>query len=163
MRFRRLVLLAFGLTLLTFGQPAGAPKLGADAPTMGYKEVPEWPTQVLNAAGTPGGAWNFIQVAGVAVDAQGHVLVLHPGAHPIMEFDSNGKLVRSWGDGMFSEGKVGAIAPADRVPGHALYSAIYGPCSWEDCPTGLRPAGTAWRRPTGSGFERRSRDVHHHR
>jgi hypothetical protein len=32
------------------------------------------------------------------VDAQGHILVLHRGAHPIMEFDSNGKFVRSRGD-----------------------------------------------------------------
>jgi hypothetical protein len=110
MRLHRIVLLAFSLPLLAFGQPASGPKLGADAPAMGYKEVPEWPTPVLNAAGTPGGPWNFIQVSGVAVDAQGHILVLHRGAHPIMEFESNGKFVRSWGDGMFSEGKVGAIA-----------------------------------------------------
>ena len=108
----RLLLFASVLLPFAFGQPAGTPKLGADAPAMGYKEVPEWPTQVLNAAGTPGGPWNFIQVSGVTVDAQGHILVLHRGAHPIMEFESNGKFVRSWGDGMFSEGKVGAIAPA---------------------------------------------------
>jgi DNA-binding beta-propeller fold protein YncE len=125
--------LALSLSPLALGQPAGAPKLGADAPPMGYKEVPEWPAQVLNAAGTPGGPWNFVQVSGVGVDAQGHILVLHRGAHPIMEFESNGKFVRSWGDGMFSEGKVGAIAPADRVPGHALYSAIYGPAGCDSC------------------------------
>jgi hypothetical protein len=34
---------------------------------------------------------------------------------------------------MFSEGKVGAIAQADRVPGHALYSAIYGPAGCDSC------------------------------
>jgi DNA-binding beta-propeller fold protein YncE len=133
MQLHRLVLFSFGLSLLAFGQPASAPKLGADAPTMGYKEVPEWPTQALNAAGTPGGPWNFIQVSGVTLDAQGHILVLHRGARPIMEFESNGKFVRSWGDGMFSEGKVGAIAPADRVPGHTLYSAIYGPAGCDSC------------------------------
>src|SRR5581483_1078762 len=103
---------------------AGTPKLGVNAPDMGYKEVSEWPTQVLNAAGTAGGPWNFIQVSGVAVNANGNILVLHRGAKPIMEFESNGKFVRAWGDGMFSEGKVGAIAAADRIPGHALYSAI---------------------------------------
>jgi len=95
--------------------------------------VPDWPTPVANAAGTPGGPWNFIQVSGVAVDAQGHILVLHRGAHPILEFESSGKFVRSWGNGMFSEGKVGAIAPADRVPGRALYSAIYGPAGCDSC------------------------------
>lgn len=122
----RLIIAALGCTLAVLAQQGGAPD-------MGYKEVPDWPAQVLNAAGTPGGAWNFIQVSGVAVDAQGHVLVLHRGAHPIMEFESNGKYVRSWGDGMFSEGKVGAIAAADRVPGRALYSAIYGPAGCDSC------------------------------
>ena len=56
----RFFLLALSLSPLAFGQPAGTPKLGTDAPTMGYKEVPDWPTQVLNAASTPGGPWNFI-------------------------------------------------------------------------------------------------------
>jgi hypothetical protein len=37
MRLHRFVLLTLSLSLLAFGQPAGAPKLGADAPTMGYK------------------------------------------------------------------------------------------------------------------------------
>jgi len=133
MRLLRVSLLAFNLSILVFGQQGNAPKLGADAPTMGYKEVPDWPTPVANAAGTPGGPWNFIQVSGVAVDAQGHILVLHRGAHPILEFESSGKFVRSWGNGMFSEGKVGAIAPADRVPGRALYSAIYGPAGCDSC------------------------------
>ena len=118
----RVALFVIMVSMPAFGQPAGTPKLGADAPRMGYNEVPDWPTPVLNAAGTPGGAWNFIQVSSVAVDAQGHVLVLHRGAQPILEFESNGKFVRAWGDGMFSEGKVGAIALADRMPGHALYS-----------------------------------------
>ena len=112
-------LLAFSLSAMAFG--------------MGYKEVPEWPAEVASAAGTPAGPWNFIQVSGVAVDGQGHVLVLHRGAHPILEFESNGKFVRSWGDGMFSEGKVVAIAPRDRVPGRALYSAVYGPAGCDSC------------------------------
>jgi DNA-binding beta-propeller fold protein YncE len=126
-------LLVFSFAVIAFSQRGNAPRLGSDAPDMGYKEVPDWPAQVLNAAGTPGGPWNFIQVSGVAVDAQGHVLVLHRGAHPILEFESNGKFVRSWGDGVFSEGKVGAIAPADRISGHALYSAVYGPAGCDSC------------------------------
>ena len=77
--------------------------------------------------------WNFIQVSGVAVDARGHVLVLHRGAYPILEFESDGKLVRSSGNGLFSEGKVAAIAPGDRIPGHALYSAVYGPAGCDSC------------------------------
>ena len=133
MQLRSIVLTAFIVAPMALAQPAGSPKLGANAPDMGYKEVADWPAQVLNAAGTPGGAWNFIQVSGVAVNSNGNILVLHRGAHPIMEFEPNGKYVRSWGDGMFSEGKVGAIAAADRVPGHALYSAIYGPAGCDSC------------------------------
>jgi len=60
----------------------------------GYKVVPDWPE-------LPAG-WNFGEVPGVAVDARGHVLVFHRGPHPIMEFESGGKFVRSWGDGMIS-------------------------------------------------------------
>lgn len=127
------ILFSLAAATLAFAQPAGTPKLGANAPSMGYQEVPDWPAPVLNAAGTPGGPWNFIQVSGVAINSNGNILVLHRGAHPIMEFEPSGKYVRSWGDGMFSEGKVGAIAPADRVPGRALYSAIYGPAGCDSC------------------------------
>ncbi len=103
-------------------------------PRWATKEVLDWPAQVANAAGTPRPVrGNFIQVAGIAIDSQGHVLVLHRGAHPILEFESNGKFVRSWGNGLFSEGKVGAIAPGDRVPGRALYSAVYGPAGCDSC------------------------------
>src|SRR5579863_5743957 len=133
MRLFSVSLLASSLSLLAVGQQGNAPRLGLDAPAMGYKEVPDWPAQVANAAGTPAGPWNFIQVSGVAIDAHGHVLVLHRGAHPILEFESNGKFVRSWGNGLFSEGKVAAIAPGDRVPGQALYSAVYGPAGCDSC------------------------------
>jgi len=61
------------------------------------------------------------------------VLVLHRGAHPIMEFDTSGKLLRTWGDGMISEGKVVAITPKDRAPGGSGYSAVYGPAGCASC------------------------------
>src|SRR4051794_26572296 len=76
----------------------------ADIPSLPYTLV-DWPAPPTSAAGVPG-AWNFIQVASVAITPRGTILVLHRGAHPIMEFDSSGKFLRSRGDGMFSEGKV---------------------------------------------------------
>jgi DNA-binding beta-propeller fold protein YncE len=94
--------------------------------------VPDWPIQMPNAAGTPA-QWNFIQVSGVAVDSRGHILVLHRGAQPLLDFESNGKLVRPWSTVTFSEGKVAAIATADRVPGKSLYSAVYGPAGCDSC------------------------------
>ena len=56
---------------------------------MGYAEAPEWPTPATSAAGTPT-AWNFGQVAAVAADTRGQILVLHRGAHPIMAFGESG-------------------------------------------------------------------------
>ena len=114
------------------GQQRNVPN-GSDVPDLGYKLVQDWPTPARNSAGAPGGLWNLIQVPGVAVDARGHVLVLHRGAHPILEFESDGKFVRSWGDGMFSEGKVVAVAQSDRAPGASGYSAVYGPAGCDSC------------------------------
>ncbi|MBV9507340.1 MAG: hypothetical protein JO323_20285 [Acidobacteriia bacterium] len=40
--------------------------------------------------------------ASVAFDAKGHLWVLNRGAQPLMEFDENGKFLRSLGQGMFT-------------------------------------------------------------
>ena len=105
---------------------------GNPTPVLSYKEVPDWPVLLKSAAGTPA-AWNFIQVSGIAIDARGHVLVLHRGAYPFLEFESDGKLVRPWSSVIFSEGKVAAIAPGNRVPGRSAYSAVYGPAGCDSC------------------------------
>ena len=123
-RLHRLGLLLLGSLSVLLCQTA--------APSSGYKLVPDWPAPARTAAGTPS-AWNLIQAPGVAVDSRSHVLVLHRGAHPILEFDSAGKFIRSWGDGMFSEGKVMAVAPGDRAPGASGYSAVYGPAGCDSC------------------------------
>jgi len=94
---------------VAWAQQSSVPRLGADKPTLNYKEVPNWPTPLKNAAGTPA-PWNFIQVSGVAVDSRGHILVLHRGAQPLLDFESNGTLVRPWTSVTFSEGKVAGIA-----------------------------------------------------
>ncbi|MBM3775680.1 MAG: hypothetical protein FJW37_11050 [Acidobacteria bacterium] len=114
-------------------RPGGSGSAATDASAKGYRLAPEWPLEVKSAAGTPAGPWNLIQVAGVAIDARGHVLVLHRGAHPILEFESSGKFVRSWGDGLISSGKVVAIHPRDRVEGGSGYSAVYGPAACYAC------------------------------
>jgi peptidylamidoglycolate lyase len=64
-----------------------------DVAALGYKAVPGWPD-------LPEG-WNFGEVAGVAA-AGNRVVVFHRGPHPIMEFESGGRFVRAWGDGMIS-------------------------------------------------------------
>ncbi len=65
----------------------------AEFPALPHKVDPDWPK-------LPAG-WTFQETPGVAVDSREHVYVLHRGEHPIMEFDREGKFVRSWGDGVF--------------------------------------------------------------
>lgn len=110
-----------------------------------YKLV-EWPAPATSAAGFPA-AWNLIQVSNVAVTPKGTVLVLHRGAHPILEFDSSGKFIRSWGDGMISEGKVAAIPKTNWSPARSRYSAVYGPPGCTACGAHsmrVDPQGNIW-------------------
>jgi DNA-binding beta-propeller fold protein YncE len=135
-RLTHLSLLVFSLLLVVvaIGQQPGEdqPKrLGSDSPVL-YKEAAEWPVQALSAAGFPAGPWNFIQVASVAMNSNGNVLLLHRGAHPIMEFDAGGKFLRSWGDGLISEGKV-AYIPEEHRGGGTRYTAVYGPAGCTSC------------------------------
>lgn len=123
----------------------GAGQQGS-APSLGYTEVPDWPSPAKSAAGTPA-PWNFGQVAAVATDPLGRILVLHRGAHPLMVFESNGRFVRSWGEGLFSEGKVFGIAPADRKPGASGYTAVYGAAGCHSCgahSVRVDPQGHIW-------------------
>ena len=91
MRFGHLGLLAVGLVLSVASdnirgaqdRAGGVPAV----PALPYKLV-EWPAPATSAAGFAA-PWNFIQVSSVAVTAKGTVLVLHRGAHPIMEFDGS--------------------------------------------------------------------------
>ena len=102
------------------------------SPTYTYAVVSEWPAPATTAAGSPT-VWSFGQVAAVATDPDGHILVLHRGAYPIMVFDVSGQFIRSWGNDMFSEGKVVGVAPEDRRPGQSGYSAVYGPAGCHAC------------------------------
>ena len=127
------------------GDQAGRGGAAAGIPSLPYKLV-EWPTPPISAAGVPG-AWNFIQVSSVALTPRGTILVLHRGAHPIMEFESNGRLVRTWGDGMFSEGKVAAIPEAHWTGDKSHYSAVYGPAGCTACgahSVRVDPQGNIW-------------------
>lgn len=116
----------------------------AQAPT--FTEVEPWPAPATSAAGTPA-TWNFGQVSGVATSANGYILVLHRGASPIMLFDPSGRFVRAWGDGLFSNGKVGGIAPGDRQPGQSGYTAVYGAAGCHACGAHairVDPDGNLW-------------------
>jgi len=101
-------------------------------PILPYKLV-EWPAPATGAAGFPM-PWNLIQASSVAVTTKGTVLVLHRGAHPLLEFEPNGKFIRSLGDGLpISEGKVAGIPKANWAPDRSRYSAVYGPPGCTAC------------------------------
>ncbi len=141
MSLKNLGLLALALIIrgAAVGQSGAAPELA-------YQAEAAWPLPPTSAAGAPG-LWNFIQVSGVAANSDGDILVLHRGAYPILQFKSDGRLVRAFGDGLFSEGKVGGIAPEHQVKGRSTYTAVYGPAGCTSCGAHsirLDPQGSIW-------------------
>ncbi len=72
-----------------FDQAFGKPAI----PKLNYEAVPDF-------FQLPAGE-NFVEVAGVAVNSKGHIYVFHRGKHPLMEFDSSGKFIRSIADDLF--------------------------------------------------------------
>ena len=93
---------------------------------MNYKLVSEWPKTLPGDKGLPSSAWNYWQVSSVAVAADGNILVLHRGDHPILEYRPDGAFIGPWGDVTFSEGKVAAISKTDRTAAMSGYQATYG-------------------------------------
>jgi len=136
--------LAVGAIVAAGGQ-RGRGSANAEIANLPYTLV-EWPAAPTTAAGAPG-AWNFIQVSSVAITPRGTVLVLHRGAQPLMEFDSGGKFLHAWGDGVFSEGKVAAIPERFWSPEKSHYSAVYGPAGCASCgahSVRVDPQGNVW-------------------
>ena len=44
--------------------------------------------------------WSFVEATSVAVDPEDRVWVFNRGAHPVIAFDRDGNVLRSWGDGV---------------------------------------------------------------
>src|SRR4051812_24705180 len=61
---------------------------------IGYKVDPNWPAEKA-----PGGEW--AAMSSVAVAPDGNVWTFNRGKIPVQVFTPEGKLVRSWGEGMF--------------------------------------------------------------
>ena len=73
---------------------AALPALPAElksGPSLPYKVVKDW-------AQLPTG-WNFGECSGVAVDKRDNVWVFNRGKHTVIEFDPNGNMLQSWGEG----------------------------------------------------------------
>jgi hypothetical protein len=61
----------------------------------GYEVDPSWPDRPKNLV------WGAL--AGIAIGPSEHVWTFSRGTVPVQVFDSNGKLVRTWGQGQFQE------------------------------------------------------------
>ena len=92
------------LGVLTVAVPVQAE---SDYPSMQYEVDPDWPLL------PPG--WNFGEVPGVAADNRGHVFVFHRGEDPIMEFAPDGRMIRSWGKGLFIRPHAVRIDPEGNI------------------------------------------------
>jgi len=55
--------------------------------------------------------WSFREVADVAVDADDNVYVFNRGEHPMIVFDREGNVVRSWGEDIFARAHGVTIGP----------------------------------------------------
>ena len=75
------------------GFPVACVAQSAAPPPLDYVAVPD--SFSLPAGMTLG------STSGVAINSKGHIVVLHRGPDPLMEFDPGGKFVRAFGNGFF--------------------------------------------------------------
>jgi DNA-binding beta-propeller fold protein YncE len=81
------------LTVVLVSAPALSSRCQETGPRLNYEAVPDF-------FQLPPGE-HFVEPAGVAVNSKGNIYVFHRGKHPLMEFDSAGKFVRSIADDLF--------------------------------------------------------------
>ena len=59
--------------------------------------------------------WYLREATSVDVDSRGEVYVFNRGNHPLIVFDSAGNVVRSWGEGLFTNPHGVTVAPDDTI------------------------------------------------
>jgi DNA-binding beta-propeller fold protein YncE len=59
--------------------------------------------------------WSFVEATSVAVDSRDQVWVFNRGAHPVIAFDREGRVLRSWGEGVFRRAHGITIGPDDTL------------------------------------------------
>ncbi|MDE0185945.1 MAG: peptidyl-alpha-hydroxyglycine alpha-amidating lyase family protein [Candidatus Poribacteria bacterium] len=59
--------------------------------------------------------WTYKEATAVAVDSKDNVYVFNRGTHPMIVFDPGGNVVRTWGDGIFTNPHGVTIGPDDSV------------------------------------------------
>jgi hypothetical protein len=59
--------------------------------------------------------WKIGDVGGVAVDSRDNVYVFNRSEHPMLVFDRDGNLLRSWGEGLFTRPHGVHMGPDDSI------------------------------------------------
>lgn len=59
--------------------------------------------------------WTYKEATAVAVDSKDNVYVFNRGTHPMIVFDPEGNVLRTWGDGIFTNPHGVTIGPDDSV------------------------------------------------
>lgn len=150
MRVQQPIMGALAALLVLFSSDSFSNGLKS-GPPLPHKLVKDW-------AKLPQG-WNFGESSGVAVDKQDNVWVFNRGAHPVIQFDKNGKMLQSWGEGLFksthgiridADGNVWAID----VKGHLVLK--FSPAGKVQMVIGRRPGNNdskdSFNEPTGIAF-----------
>jgi len=78
------------LGLILFGQALAQTHPAPIGPPLPYHLIENW-------SKLPSG-WNFGECTGVAVDKSDNVWVFNRGPHPVIEFDSDGKMLQAWNE-----------------------------------------------------------------
>src|SRR5437867_3135611 len=94
-------------TELLTAAPVSSNRSDETIPRLKYEAVPDF-------FQLPAGE-NFVEVAAVAINSKGHVYVFHRGKHPLMEFDSSGKFIRSIADDLFVTAHTVRVDAEDKI------------------------------------------------
>jgi DNA-binding beta-propeller fold protein YncE len=94
MKIAPCIVMIMALSLPALAQPQHAVPYPRVDNAVGYKVDPNWPLEKA-----PGAEW--AAMSGVAVAPDGNVWTFNRGKIPVQVFTPQGKLVRSWGEGLF--------------------------------------------------------------
>lgn len=82
-------------------------KLSIPCRDAGYEVVAQWPRLPSHIS--------WPEVSGVAIDSRDHVYLFNRGEHPVAIFDTEGRFLTSWGEGIFARPHGITIGPDDAV------------------------------------------------
>jgi sugar lactone lactonase YvrE len=59
--------------------------------------------------------WSLVEVSGIGVDRDDRVYVFNRGKHPLIVFDRGGRMLASWGEGLFVRPHAVTMGPDDTI------------------------------------------------